>query len=117
MNTHFLPEKIEQCLLDKKFSDISMIDVIGVSSIADYFIIATGHSNRQLLAGAQYLKDEFRPIYHGIEGNQYCDWVLVDIGNVIVHFFKPEARAFYQIEEYWSKNAQKKKMQDSSIFK
>ncbi|MBA3813169.1 MAG: ribosome silencing factor [Alphaproteobacteria bacterium] len=100
-----LKNLIEQFLDSKKAQDIVCIDLQGKSSIADYLIIASGTSQRQIGSTAQLLKEElkkkgFKTV--NIEGLSQCDWVLIDAGDVIVHLFRPEIRAFYNLEKMWS---------------
>ncbi len=76
-------------------------------AIADYMIIASGSSSRHVLATAQKLKDRLN--VRGIkdiklEGGENADWVILDLGDIIVHLFRPEVRAFYNIEKMWAKH-------------
>ena len=85
--------------------DIIEIDIRGKSSISDYMIVACGRSNRHVGALSDYLIKSLKNIGKkniGIEGLKSCDWVLIDVGDVIVHLFRPEVRAFYNIEKIWS---------------
>ena len=85
--------------------DITEIDIRGKSSISDYMIVASGRSNRHVGALSDYLIKSLKNIGKkniGIEGLKSCDWVLIDVGDVIVHLFRPEVRAFYNIEKIWS---------------
>ena len=99
-----LKEFIERFLDSKKAQDIVSIDLQGKSSIADYLIIVSGTSQRQVGSMAELLREELKK--HGvknihIEGLPQCDWVLLDAGDVIVHFFRPEVRVFYNLEKMW----------------
>ncbi|WP_081880266.1 ribosome silencing factor [Paenirhodobacter enshiensis] len=89
---------------DDKAEDIITIDLRGRSSIADYMVICSGRSSRQVGAIAEKLverlKDEFGRICK-IEGKDQGDWVLIDTQDVIVHVFRPEVREFYQLEKMW----------------
>ena len=100
-----LKKLIENFLDSKKAQDIVSIDLQGKSSIADYLVIASGTSQRQVGSMAQLLKEELKKKglenIH-IEGLTQCDWVLIDAGDVIVHIFRPEIRAFYNLEKMWS---------------
>ena len=85
--------------------EIIEIDIRGKSSISDYMIIASGRSNRHVGALSDYLIKSLKNTGKkniGIEGLKSCDWVLIDVGDVIVHLFRPEVRAFYNIEKIWS---------------
>ena len=89
---------------DDKAEDIISIDLAGKSSIADYMVIATGRSNRQLSAMAQHLDEKLtkRGVKKvSIEGLTQGEWVLLDGGDVIVHLFKPDIRRFYNLEKMW----------------
>jgi len=98
-----LLEVIEKALDDGMAEDVVVIDLIGKSSIADYMVIASGRSARQVVALAERLReaiDEGRP-RPAVEGLPQGDWVLVDAGDVIVQLFRPEVRAYYNLEKMW----------------
>ncbi len=81
-----------------------MLDVIDIASFADYFIICTGTSDRMLDALAKSIKEEIKKEYkiNSVpEGNSQYGWVLLDLGDVIVHFFSAEQRNYYRLEELW----------------
>jgi ribosome-associated protein len=86
-----------------KAEDIVVVDLRGKSSIADHVVIASGTSSRQVGAMADHLmrklKDAGQPV--GVEGLPQCDWVLIDGGDIVVHLFRPEVRAFYNLEKMW----------------
>lgn len=95
---------IEQSLDDDKGEDIVVIDLHGKSDIADFMVIASGRSTRQVAAMAEHLRDRIKQAGHGaprVEGLTQGDWVLVDAGDVIVHLFRPEVRSFYNLEKMW----------------
>ena len=95
---------VETSLDDDKAEDIISIDLAGKSSIADYMVIATGRSARQLNAMAQHLDEKLTKSgvkKVSIEGLTQGEWVLLDGGDVIVHLFKPEVRSFYNLEKMW----------------
>ena len=81
------------------------IPLAGKSSIADYMVVASGRSTRQVASMAtklaEKIKAEFR-VSARIEGLPTADWVLIDAGDVIVHLFRPEVRSFYNLERMWS---------------
>ena len=90
--------------LDKKAVDLVVLDVTGLTSIADYLVICTGRSDRQVQAIAQAIdeelrKDGTRPI--AIEGMTRGQWVLMDYTDVIVHVFYKPVREFYDLERLW----------------
>lgn len=72
--------------------------------MADYIIVASGRSSRQVSALADKLRDRLKASGHQnvqIEGKDQCNWVILDAGDIIVHLFKPEVREFYNIEKMW----------------
>ncbi len=97
--------RIVEVAEDKKAADIVLLDLAGLTTIADYFVICSGGSERQLAAIADGIlealrAEKVRPI--GREGEPASHWVLVDFGSVIVHIFTPPERDFYQLEKHWS---------------
>lgn len=98
--------KIVQAVLDeRKGHNITVLDVRGKTSVTDYMVLATGTSDRHINALADYITEKVkehgeRPL--GQEGGIGSDWVLVDLGDVIVHLMTDQARAFYQLEKLWS---------------
>ncbi|GAA0300136.1 ribosome silencing factor [Rhodovulum strictum] len=89
---------------DDKAEDVITIDLRGKSSIADYMVICSGRSTRQVAAISEKLKDRLKQeLGRGakVEGKDQGDWVLIDTGDVIVHVFRPEVREFYQLEKMW----------------
>ncbi|MEP1231488.1 MAG: ribosome silencing factor [Litorimonas sp.] len=96
---------VQANLDENSAQDIIKIDVRGKSSVADFMIVASGRSNRHVSALSDYLLRALKELGHkdlGIEGLEGCDWVLVDIGDVVVHIFRPEVRVFYNLEKIWS---------------
>jgi ribosome-associated protein len=87
-----------------KAEEIVSIPLAGKSSLADVMVIASGRSNRQVAALADYLDKALRPQVKGlrVEGLPQADWVLVDAGDIIIHIFRPEVRSFYNLEKMWS---------------
>lgn len=99
-----LARRIVELAEDKKAADIVLLDLTGLTTLADYFVICSGGSERQLDAIAdgivEPLRDEkLRPI--GREGVSASHWILIDYGSVIVHVFTPPERDFYQLERHW----------------
>jgi len=99
----FIVDKID----DLKGRDIVVLDVRGKSSITDCMIICSGNSNRHVCSIADHVAEELRhaglqPL--GIEGEAEGEWVLVDMGDVIVHVMQDDTRALYQLEKLWSGN-------------
>ena len=90
---------------DMKGEDTVTINLSGKSSIADFMVVTSGRSNRQVGAIADHLLKHLAAAgVRGVrvEGMPHCDWVLIDAGDVMVHVFRPEVRAFYQIEKMWT---------------
>src|SRR5258706_7561649 len=90
---------------DEKAQDVVFIDLKDKSSVADGMIVASGRSHRHVGAMADHLLRALKDAGHGkarVEGLPHCDWVLIDAGDVIVHIFRPEVPAFYNIEKIWS---------------
>jgi ribosome-associated protein len=100
---------LETLILDQldaeKAQDILFIDLKGKSPFADALVIASGRSQRHVGAMTDHLLRALKDAGHGkarVEGVPRCDWVLIDTGDVIVHLFRPEVRAYYNIEKIWS---------------
>ena len=95
---------VEASLDGDKAEDVVVIDLVGKTEIADYLVVASGNSHRQVGAMAEHLREKIKHAgVDGIavEGLTQCDWVLIDAGDVIVHLFRPEVRAFYGLEKIW----------------
>lgn len=91
-------------LSDKKGEDIKIIDITGVSVLADYFIIATGNSDSQVNALVDNVEEELHKAGFPLkqrEGKASGSWVLLDFGDIIVHVFDRENRLFYDLERIW----------------
>ena len=89
---------------DDKAEDVIEIDLRGRSDVADYMVICSGRSSRQVAAISEKLADRLKQemrISVRMEGKDTGDWVLIDAGDVIVHVFRPEVREFYQLEKMW----------------
>ncbi|MGN6461444.1 MAG: ribosome silencing factor [Pseudolabrys sp.] len=90
---------------DMKAEDNVTIDLAGKTSIGDYMVVSSGRSQRHVASIADEITRNLKKAgRHGVhsEGKQTADWVLIDAGDVIVHVFRPEIRAFYNIEKMWS---------------
>ncbi len=84
--------------------DILDIPLAGKSTMADYLVIASGRSTRHVAATSEKLVERLKAeagVHSRVEGRETADWVLIDAGDVIVHIFRPEVRAFYQLEKMW----------------
>jgi ribosome-associated protein len=97
-------DAILKCLDDGKAEDIQVLDLTGRSPMTDYMVVASGRSQRHVAALAEQLQDRLKHDFlnANIEGLPACDWVLVDALDVVVHLFRPEVRAFYNLEQMWS---------------
>jgi len=96
--------RILSSLDDDKAEDVVTIDLRGRSSVADFMVVCSGRSSRQVAAIAEKLierlKDDFGRSCK-VEGKEQGDWVLIDATDVVVHVFRPEVRDFYQLEKMW----------------
>lgn len=100
-----LAHRIAELLLDKKALDVLILDVRGKTSYADYFVIASGDSERQVSAMGENVETKLReggvrPL--GTEGYETGHWVLLDYGEVVTHLFYTEVRSFYDLEGLWT---------------
>jgi ribosome-associated protein len=89
---------------DDQAQEVVSIPLEGKSSIADFMVIASGRSTRQVAAIAEKLAERIKHAGFGpvrIEGLPAADWVLIDAGDVVVHLFRPEVRSFYNLEKMW----------------
>jgi ribosome-associated protein len=85
------------------------VNLRGKSEMADYMIIATGRSSRQVASISEKMVDRLKQelgVIAKVEGKDTADWVLVDAGDVVVHVFRPEVREFYQLEKMWMSPAE-----------
>ena len=91
-------------LSDKKGEDIKIIDITGVSVLADYFIIANGNSDSQVSALVDNVEEELHKAGYHLkqrEGRANSSWILLDFGDIIVHVFDKDNRLFYDLERIW----------------
>lgn len=100
-----LARRIVELAEDKKAAEILVLELIGLTTVADYFVICSGGSERQLDAIADAVveglrAEGIRPI--GREGAPASHWILLDFGSVVVHVFTPPERDFYSLEKHWS---------------
>jgi len=97
-----LLELIQKTLEDGKAEDIVTIELAGKTTIADQMVIASGRSTRQVVALTEHLEEALsRRKRISVEGKAQGDWVLIDASDVIVHLFRPEIRAYYNLEKLW----------------
>jgi len=101
-----LAKRIAEAASEKQASDVVLLDIRKVCSFADYFIICSGESERQIQAigdaVAEVLAQEGVALHHR-EGDANSGWVLLDLGDIIVHIFSQFEREYYQLENLWSK--------------
>ncbi|MBB4838085.1 ribosome-associated protein [Sphingomonas kyeonggiensis] len=100
-----LHQLVMASLDDDQAVETVSIPLAGKSSIADYMVVASGRSTRQVASMAVKLADKIKAEFGRtprVEGLPTADWVLIDAGDVIVHLFRPEVRSFYNLERMWS---------------
>ena len=107
MNADELKQVVVEALDDLKGVDIKTLDVRGKSSVTDVLVIASGKSTRQVKALADSVVVKVKeagltPL--GVEGERESNWVLVDLGDVVVHVMLPETRDFYNLEKLWGES-------------
>jgi ribosome-associated protein len=98
-------ELITTSLDDDKAENVLTIPLKGKSAMADYMVVASGTSSRQVAAMAEHIEFKLKQNkvdVLGLEGLRQADWVLIDANDVIVHLFRPEVREFYGLERMWS---------------
>lgn len=108
MEIEQLREVVHSALEDMKARDITELDVRGKSSVTDYMVIASGTSKRHVMSVAQEVLEKVKaagllPV--GTEGQGVGDWILVDLGDMVVHVMMPDARSFYDLERLWKFDA------------
>lgn len=104
MTSKILAKKIANLSLEKKASDILILDLRSLTSITDFFVICSGDSNTQVKAISDHIfeelkKDKIHP-WH-IEGYTNQEWILIDYVDVVAHIFQPQKREFYGLERLW----------------
>ena len=100
-----ITDLVVDALDDLKAVNTKIVDVRGLSSVMDFLVVASGNSSRHVKSLADYVVVKAKeagcpPI--GVEGENDADWVLVDLGDVVVHVMQPAARGFYDLERLWS---------------
>ncbi|MCP4393252.1 MAG: ribosome silencing factor [Alphaproteobacteria bacterium] len=98
-----LLEIVKRSLEDDKAEDVQIIELFEKTDIADYMVVASGTSKRHVssIADNLFRKLKSAGVKSSVEGDEKCDWVLIDAADVIVHVFRPEVRDFYEIEKMW----------------
>lgn len=97
--------EVMSVLDEAKAENIVSIDLNGKSTIGDYMVIASGRSDRHVGAIGDQLQRKLKEFGIGrvrAEGMETCDWVLIDVGDIIIHIFRPEVREFYKLEKMWT---------------
>ena len=98
---------IQNSLSKNKAKEITVIDLHKKTSIADYMIICTGNSNRHIIALSNYLSEDLKKLnlsMLNVEGKKGGDWIVVDVGDIIIHLFRREVREYYNLEKMWAVN-------------
>ncbi|EQD51593.1 Iojap-related protein [mine drainage metagenome] len=104
LRTERLLALLEVALRDHRGTEILRLDVRELTTVADYLLLASGTSDRQLRTLAERVRETAQAAGHrvlGSEGEKTGGWVLVDLGDIVVHLMLPEARRFYQLEKLW----------------
>lgn len=94
---------------DRRATEVKILDLRGISPVTSYFVIATGTSHRQIQGVAEEIVKEVKGrgiIPFGVEGREEARWVLIDLGDVVIHLMSAEARDFYDIEMLWGDAAE-----------
>jgi len=105
MKAEELTKLVIEALQDMKAQDIRTIDVRGKTSVTDVMVISSGTSTRQVKSQADRVIEKAKQkgvIPLGVEGEKEAEWVLVDLGDVVVHLMLPQVRDFYHLEKLWS---------------
>lgn len=105
MEADTLTNLVVDALDDLKAKDIQVLDVRGKTNVTDFMVVASGTSNRQVKALAENVLEKtktagVKPL--GTEGEAEAEWILVDLGDVVVHIMQPSVRDFYQLEKLWN---------------
>lgn len=114
MNIKKVVAKTAQLVWNKKGQDVIIMDLRGITTVTDYFILASGESESHIKAIAEHIerelrKDKIKPWHK--EGYQQLNWVLMDYIEFVVHIFKPEVRQYYSLEKLWA-DAEITKLED-----
>ena len=110
MQVENLRKLVVQILEDMTAQDVKVLDVRQLTDVTDIMVIASGTSVRHVKSMAYRVRDEarektgVRPI--GVEGEDQGDWVLIDLGDVVVHIMRPETREYYDLERLWNREVE-----------
>jgi ribosome-associated protein len=105
-----LKRVVLEVLDDMKAQDVRVLDVRRLTDVTDAMIIASGTSDRHVKSMADRIRDrvkealDLRPI--GVEGEREADWILIDLGDVVVHLMRPETREYYDLERLWNRDVE-----------
>ena len=105
MDSKELLKVVVEAADSKRAEDIVALDVQGISLLADYFVIMQANSERQVKAIADVIEEKVEEAgfeVRNVEGKDGANWILLDLGDVVVHVFKTETRQFYNLEKLWS---------------
>lgn len=105
MRAEQLQRMVVSALEEAKAQDIRVLDVRGISAFTDFMVIATGRSDRQVRSIADRVAMDAKKrglIPLGVEGRAQAEWVLIDLGDVVVHAMQPATREFYKLEKLWA---------------
>lgn len=105
MNSSELCDLVVEALEEVKARDIVKLDVRRLTTVTDYMIVASGTSNRHVMALADAVAEKSTAMGHrplGIEGEEGSEWVLLDLQDALVHVMLPRVREFYNLEKLWS---------------
>lgn len=104
MEPQRIKDEVVQALEEVKGEDIQVLDVHHLTTLCDYLVLACAQSNRQTRALAHRVEDHLRALQvhiQGMEGLQSGEWILVDLGSVIVHIMQPSIREYFNLDELW----------------
>ncbi len=108
MNSQELLDLVLKILEEMKARDIVSLDVRHLTDVMDFMVVCSGTSNRHTKAVAEHIIVDSKAkgvMPFGVEGQEFGDWILVDLGDVVVHIMLPETREFYSLEKLWSTTA------------
>ena len=108
MHSQQLLDLVLKILEDMKGQDIVALDVRHLTDVMDFMVVCSGTSNRHTRAVAEHIIVDCKAkgvMPFGVEGQEFGDWILVDLGDIVVHIMLPETREFYSLEKLWSTTA------------
>jgi len=108
LETEELKKVVIKAIEDVKGVNLSIFDVKGKTSVTDVMMIVSGNTSRQVRAIANNVIMEVKKAGHpplGVEGEEYGEWALVDLGDIIVHIMQPSIRDFYNLEKLWGEDS------------